>query len=239
MSKPLILDLETSGLNANRGHILCAAAKWYGEKPTLIWRIDDTPDFGTTPKSYFDDSVIVRDIVTLVSQAPAVVAYYGGYGKFDIPFLNTRALAHGLEPCPQLSIIDPYTTARGKLKLERNGLGAVAELLNTRDKYHLPWKDWQLAKYGDRKAMNKLIKYCVNDIKCLEEVYTALLPLMNTHPYVADPTTINPEHVHRQCPACGSTRSKSKGRRFTRSFVVMRRQCKECKHNFQSGRQKV
>lgn len=240
MPKILILDLETTGLNANRGHILCASAKWYDSKEVMTWRIDSNEGYGSTPASWVDDRPIIRALVALCNKADAVVAYYGGYGKFDIPYLNTRAVAHGLQPCAQLSIIDPYTTAKSKLKLERNGLGAVADVLKCKlRKYHLPWSDWEKARYGDRKAMDRMVKYCANDILALEEVYTRLLPLMNTHPYVANSANINPEHRNRQCPACGSTRSVSKGRRFTRHFEVMRRQCKDCRHNFQSGSKKV
>lgn len=238
----LIMDLETSGLNANRGHIMCAAAKWYGKNQKMMtFRIDDTPGYGRTPKSWFDDSVIVKELVELATSANAVVAFYGGYGKFDLPYLNTRALAHGLQPCPQISVVDPYTTAKGKLKLERNGLASVAEAINAKEKYHLPWDDWQLAKYGDRKAMNKILKYCINDIHCLEDVYNKLLPLMNTHPYVADPTGLNKEHRVRQCPVCGSLRTRSMGSRNTKYYKIMRRQCKEtnCRHNFQSGKVKI
>src|SRR5690348_13993262 len=161
MPKILVLDLETTGLNANRGHILCACAKWYGEKEIVRYRIDDNPNYATTPYSWSDDRRIVRALVKLCSKADAVVAYYGGYGKFDIPYLNTRAVSHGLQPCPQLSIIDPYTTAKGKLKLERNGLGAVSEVLGCKlQKYHLPWSEWEKARYGDRRAMDRMVKYC-------------------------------------------------------------------------------
>lgn len=241
MSGVLIFDLETSALEGNRGHILCAAAKWYGEEWLYTWRIDDATKYGTTPKSWRNDADIVRDLVKLATEATAVVAYYGGYGKFDVPFLNTRALAHGIQPCPQLSIIDPYTTAKGKLRLARNNMDAVATLLKCdRRKYHLPWEAWQNAKYGDRAAMNELLSYCENDVLVLEEVYTKLLPLMNNHPYVIGGADLpNPEHRDKQCPVCGSVSTISKGKRYTKVYEVYRRQCKKCKHNFQSGKKKV
>jgi len=239
-SDTLILDLETSDLAGNRGHILCAAAKWWKSDKVMSWRLDDVPGYGTTPKSWRNDGPIVRELVKLATSAKAVVAYYGGYGKFDIPFLNTRAVGAGITPLPQLSIVDPYTTARGKLRLARNGLDSVSTLLKCKHKkYHLPWEDWHNAKFGDSAAMSKLVKYCKNDVICLEEVYEKLLPLMNSHPYAADPSTVNPDHRHRQCPACGSTRTMSKGKRATKTFIVMRRECKDCGHNFQSGKKKA
>lgn len=240
-NKILVLDIETSDLNANRGHILCAAAKWYNQDKVYTWRIDDRAGYGSSPKSWREDSWICRDIIDLATDANAVVAYYGGYGKFDIPFINTRAIGAGIAPFPQLSIVDPYTTAKGKLKLARNSLDAVSTLLKCKQKkYHLPWEDWQNAKFGDRKAMSKLLKYCINDVHCLEEVYTKLLPLISNHPYVSGGADLpNPDHRDRRCPACGSTKTISKGSRYTKNFKIMRRQCKNCKHHFQSGRAKV
>ena len=237
MPKIFVFDLETSSLDANRGNILCAAGKWLGEKKVFKWRIDDEPNYGTTPRSWRNDKRIVRDLVRMCTEADAVVAYYGGYGKFDVPFLNTRAVSHGLNPCPQLSIIDPYIVARGKLKLSNNSMKTVGTLLKCKNnKYNLPWEAWGEARYGDKKAMSTLIKYCVNDVLCLEEIYQKLLPLISTHPYVVGDTPVNPEHIDRQCPACGSTKTMSRGNRYTKKFKILRRQCRECKHYFESGR---
>jgi len=48
--------------------------------------------------------VEIRD---LCEEAHAVVAYYGGYMKFDVPYLNTRLMRWKETPCKQLTIIDP------------------------------------------------------------------------------------------------------------------------------------
>src|ERR1044072_82486 len=101
----LIFDIETTGFEANRGHILCAAAKWLDQEPVFTWRIDDTPGFGKTPASFHNDSAIVAPLVELLDSADAVVAYYGGYNKFDVPYVNTRALANGLKPANTLTVI--------------------------------------------------------------------------------------------------------------------------------------
>lgn len=226
--KVLFLDLETTGLNANRDHILCGVGKWSGSKKFEVFRIDNTTGYGRTPRSLRDDSVITKRLVELAGEADAVVAYYGGYGKFDIPFLNTRALYNGLSPLPQMSVIDPYMTAKGKLRLERNNLGAVSTVLRCKHrKYHLPPHVWHDAIYGDKPALNKLVEYCKNDVLCLEEVYTKLLPVMSAHPNVSSSRT--------GCPVCGSDRSSSKGRRFTKTVEYRRRQCLSCGHNYQIG----
>ena len=238
----LIFDLETSGLDANRGHIMCAVAKWLNDDYSYTWRIDETPGFGDTPGSFIDDSAIVQELVELCTEADAVCAYYGGYGKFDVPYLNTRAVAQNLRPCPPLTVIDPYTTAKGSMKLARNGMASVAEVLNCElQKTHLPWADWIAAQYGDTKAMNKILEYCINDVLVLEELYLKLRPLIRNHPYVANNPEATDEERRIMCPSCGSLKTHGHGSRFTKLFKVFRRRCAEgtCATVFEERRQRV
>lgn len=235
--KIVIFDIETTNLEANRGHILCAAAKWIDQEQVLTWRIDDTPGYGKTPASWHDDSAIVAPLVALLDSADAVVAYYGGYNKFDVPYLNTRALANKLKPANTLTVIDPYVTARSRLKLARNSLDAVSTLLGTkRRKQHVPWDDWLAARYGDRKAMDKLLEYNVCDVLTLEDTYKGLRPLMPDHPYVA--VQVPGLDYRHQCPACGSGNTRADGSRTTKVYRVFRRRCNNCGSSYIGGKTK-
>lgn len=234
--KLLVFDIETTSLEANRGHILCAAAKWVGKPQKFVWRIDDNPKYGDTPTSMSDDSAIVRSLVELAREADAVIAYYGGYGKFDVPYVNTRALANGLEPLPELTVIDPFETSKRVLKLSRNSMGTVAFALGLqKQKTQVPWEIWQRAQYGDKKALDIIVEYNINDIEVLEDVYLAMRPLIRNHPYVARPRNgaLDPA---TQCPACGSYDSKFDGSRRTKSFIACRRRCKKCGTGFTAQR---
>lgn len=236
--KLLVFDLETTGFDANRGHILCAAAKWVDDDYIYSWRIDDLPGFGKTPKSFFDDGPIAEELVEMCDSADAVIAYYGDYGRFDVPYLNTRAVANGRRPTAPLTVIDPHRTARRSLKLARNSLDAVATLLETKHrKQHLPWEDWRIAPFGDRKAMNKLVDYCENDVLVLEEVYLALRPLIKNHPNIAPVVALDDKNV--QCPTCGSIKTEGHGHRRTKNFVIHRRRCGNCGSVYEGARHKI
>jgi len=50
--KVFIFDLETTNLDANRGHVLCAVGKWLDEDWHYTWRIDDDEDYKTTWESW-------------------------------------------------------------------------------------------------------------------------------------------------------------------------------------------
>lgn len=233
--KVLVFDLETSDLSANRGFIICASAKWVGQRRIHKWMIGDTPGYGETPRSYYDDSAIVSALVALCNSAEAVVAHYGR--KFDVPYLNTRAVASGLRPTAPLTVIDPWDTARKELRLARNDLGSVAAVLNcTAEKYHLPWKDWHHAKFGDMQAQRKLLRYCVNDIYTLEEAYLKLRPMIRNHPRVGSWPV---KGEQRCCPACGSYRSKSHDYRRTKSYEIHRKLCLNCGSTFEGSRKSL
>jgi uncharacterized protein YprB with RNaseH-like and TPR domain len=238
--KLLAFDLETSRLDAGRGHILTAAARWVGTKEFFKWRIDETEGYGATPRSFYNDSAIVRGLVPLVEEADAVLAYFGT--GFDVPYLNTRALANGLAPPVPVTIVDPWKTARSRLKLERNSMDAVARLLKVKhQKTHVGggFDRWRDAEYGDSYWLGQILKYNIADVECLEDVYYALRPLVKDHPYLG---TVDPVHGpgnRLRCPACGSLSSKAHGSRNTRCFSVHRRRCNKCGTAFESHRTKI
>ena len=237
-AKLLCFDLETTGFEANRGHIICAAAKWVGDEYIYSWRIDETPGYRDTAESFFNDGEMVEELVAMCNEADAVIAYYGDYGRFDVPYLNTRAVANGLSPTAPLTVIDPHRTARRTLKLARNSLDAVATLLKTpHQKQHLPWPDWEVARFGSSKAITKLVEYCENDVLVLEDVYIALRPLIKNHPYVGGALS-GPDEVE-SCPACGSTKTEGNGTRRTKNFIIHRRRCRNCGSVFEGTRKKV
>lgn len=234
--KLLAFDLETSRLDANRGFIICAAARWVGQREFYTWRIDEGDGYGKTPRSYFNDSHIVAGLIPLLEEADAVLAYYGT--GFDVPFVNTRAVANKIKPPSPFTVIDPWKTARSKLKLERNSMAAVAELFDTpHQKQHIPWPEWQRAQFGDSKAIDKLLKYNVQDVRVLEEVYYGIRPLIADHPYLGVPVVGKSPKL--RCPACGSEKSWSFGHRHTKCYRVFRRRCTKCQTAFESHRQKI
>lgn len=234
-----LFDLETTHLKGNMGFILVAVAKEFGSDETHYWRIDQLEGYGKTPESYVDDSQIVEELIEYLSDADAIVAHYGD--RFDRPYLNTRALAHGLPPLPPLNIIDPWKIARKNLALTSNRMGTIADVLGCEfQKTQLPWSAWRMAHFGDKKAMDQLTEYCINDVLTLEGVYEGLRPLIYHHPYVGPVADdVNDYSEDYACPACSSTRVQRRGVRRTKRQIIRRVSCQNCGSWFDGKRRTI
>jgi hypothetical protein len=236
----LVLDIETTHFKGNFGHLLMWAAKWVGGKDIYTARIDDHPKYGTTPQSFMNDKWMVQEVIELMNSAKAIVYHYGE--RFDLPFINTRALHWGLMPPARPTSIDTYRHAKANLAMTSNRLGTLAEFLNPPEerKGGLAINQWSIASHGHRPTLNAMLRYNIEDIIATEGVYKRIRPLIHNHPYVVD---IDPEsavEVRRlRCPACGSSKTKSERARNTRTFRIERRRCKGCGNGFEVGRKKI
>lgn len=233
----LIWDIETTDLKANKGHLLTVAAKWLDHPEIHTWRIDDHPQYRTTAKSFMNDKWIVEEVVAMIRSAAMLVHQFGD--RFDLPFLNTRALFWGLDPAPQIRTVDTWKVMRSNLALTANRLKTGAAFLN--DERHqkeesLDISDWMLAEHGHTPTITEMLKYNMQDVIATEELYKTLRPLIKNHPHVGIPT-VNGE-PRLQCPACGSYKTKSEGSYYTKTMSVKRRRCLSCGTPFEEGRSK-
>jgi len=224
-------DIETTHLKANMGHILCAVAQPLDCKP-MIWRIDKTPGFGKSAKSFVNDKPMVKGIIEYLSDtADVIVTHYGTY--FDLPFVDTRAINWKLNPLPPIAHIDIWKVARKRLALTGNSQAAVCDLVSaTHQKYKPGWDVWRKAQYGDRKALNVLTEYCANDVAGLMENYARLRPLILHHPF----HSLTAPHA---CPACASDKTQKRGYRRTKRMRIERIQCQSCGTWFDGGKESV
>lgn len=232
--KILILDIETRpavayvwrAFKENVGHeqvidaggVICAAAKWVGEKKTHFFA------------DWLDDKkVMLQGLHDLLSQADAVVTYNGD--KFDLPKLHGEFLLAGLPPPPPLTSIDVIKTVR-KLGFLMNRLAFVGPLLGVGDKVkHEGFSLWTKVNEGDPKAQAKMRKYNIQDVVLLEELYFKILPYIKNHPHLVK--------GHRKCGACGSPDLQSRGVRRTKSFQIQRLHCQNCGSWQEGARQRV
>lgn len=162
------LDIETFSRDADWGEILC-------------WVIadEDGHKMFDCRKGNSDFSVVHSCLVTL-SSFDVIVGHYSR--RFDMPYVVTRALYHGLDVPPRNTWkqIDLWRFCKDKLSLARNSQVALSLLL--RQKSKKSWVDgyaWSNAAFrGDKKALQQILNHCKVDVEELRNNYMAIKHLL-------------------------------------------------------------
>lgn len=163
-----VLDIETSGLNAGFGVVLCAVVKMYGPDERRIFRADDYDPWKRGQRA--DDKPLLTDILACLEDCDILIAHNGL--RFDLPFLRTRAVIHGLPPVTFQKIIDPVQLARQHFRFAGNSLDSISKTIGTlAQKTPLSPETWQRATLnGDHDAMEEIVEHCIYDVDVLEEI---------------------------------------------------------------------
>lgn len=179
MVKTLILDVESTGLFAEQGVILCACYE-SSDKPGVIQtlRNDVIAARHWARGRRGNDKEIVKRINAIVRKHDAIIAFNGK--RFDLPLLRTRALAWNLEPLLRPRIIDPLLISWNHFRLRKNGLGNLgAHLRIAEQKTPLDLGTWREAVLnGCRKSMNLIVDHCKADVKLLSKMMPYIMPFV-------------------------------------------------------------
>jgi hypothetical protein len=155
-----------------------------------------------------------------MEEADCIVAHNGD--QFDVKFLNTRAIYHGLPALPPITSVDTYKVAKLKFRFNSNRLDYLGKLFGFGGKKHTPPGLWLDVLKGDKKAVKIMTDYNKRDVTLLESVFKKLIPYI-------------PNYLNRElfggtgCPRCGSKKIQSRGvqRAITRTY--QRFQCQNAK----------
>jgi uncharacterized protein YprB with RNaseH-like and TPR domain len=229
--KRLFFDIETSpniGLFWEAGYkknidysniiqeraIICICYKWEDDKDVYSLQWD----------SKQNDKAMLLKFVEVANTASELVGHNGD--KFDLAWIRTRCLFHGIQMFPTYTTIDTLKIARSKFKFNSNRLNYIADFLGLGQKIKTEfnlWKDILLHK--DKVAMEAMIKYCKKDVVLLEKVFKHL----NTHIEAKTHYGVLFGQYKGTCPECGSDDLAGAGTRTTATGVVkLRYQCKTC-----------
>lgn len=216
--KILLFDIETSHILARiwdtgdqyirpnqitaSEFIICWSAKWlFGNKAFAEY---------VTPKEALarDDQRIVVKLHKLLSEADIVITQNGD--KFDIRKIQWKFLKYNLPPNNKYHSIDTLKKSRQLFDPISHGLDNVAQDLGFGSKSETSEQDWFDAEAGSKKALEKLSKYCTNDIFLLEDWYLLFRGWMKTHPNLAKYVDMYREIRDDEeiCPRCLNTLHK-------------------------------
>jgi len=169
------LDIEATNLNGNFGMMLSWYIKKKGKREYDSAVIKKSEIF-----DYSFDKRLVKELLEAFKNYDVLYTHYGSDRRFDVPFIRTRAYAHGLEnDLPDYMdkfLMDTYPIARNKLKLHSNRLGSIADAVGVKNvkKTPLSPQTWQLATAGEAKALAYIELHNKRDVEVLEAVHTKL-----------------------------------------------------------------
>lgn len=165
------LDIEATGLQADFGYMLCYSLKEL-DGPLVHCSVTSK-----AIRNYQFDRNVMRQFLKDIQGFDRLVGYYSKDYRFDVPFLRTRALKWNLDfpTWKEYMFTDMYDFAKSKLRLHRNRLETVCDLLAIPSKGHrLNPEVWQRAQAGSQRALEWVQTHCDEDVQSLEQVYKRL-----------------------------------------------------------------
>ena len=211
-------------LKASINSIICCGYKIYGEGKTHVINAWDNKKLWS--KDVNDDSWICKEILKILTTADCLVTHNGK--RFDLKFLQTRLIKHGLNPLPKIMHVDTCSEAKKHLMLFNNRLDTLAKFMTSEQKLENGgWDLWVKVMNRDKKSMATMTEYCAQDVITLEAVFKRLKPFVTQIPNY----NFYREHDKKVCANCGSTRLTKNGIRVNRTNKKQRLVCQDCGTN--------
>lgn len=230
----LIIDIETSPLisytwalfdqNVNLNqvlkdwNILSYAAKFLDEDK--IYYQDQS-----NAKDIHNDKKLLESIWKLLDSADIVIGQNSV--AFDVKKIKARMIIHGMKPPSSFKQIDTMLLAKKYFNFTSNKLEYLSNKLCTKYKKltHGKFSGFELWKEclkGNKKAWAEMKTYNIHDVLATEELYLKLQPYDNSF----NPNLYTDE-LTMKC-ACGSTRFKKNGYKYTSTGKFQRHVCLDC-----------
>lgn len=200
--------------------IICISYKWqYEDKVhTLDWRKGEKQ--------------MLKEFVKIMGEADEVIAHNGD--KFDIRFIRTRCLYHGVLMFPNYRSLDTIRKSRSSFLFASNsldylgvftGLGGKDDF-DGRNKMRI-WEE--VYENGNEELLEEMIRYCERDVTMLEDYYFIISPFITHNNNFAVLTGSE----KWDCPECASEDVKMY-RTYTTPMGVIRREmkCNHCKKQY-------
>lgn len=209
--KRLFYDIETSynlvkswriGYNINinmndiiqERAIITVAYKWAGEEEVTVLSWDNGCD-----------KKLIEQFMPVLAEADELVGH--NVDRYDTKFVTTRALKHGIKALPKYQSTDTLKLAKRHFMFNSNKLDYIAQFLEighkTKHRGLDMWDDIILR--NDKKALEEMIEYNIQDVYLTEEVYNKLMEY--SIPKINHQVLTGEMKGKCGCPECGSKKA--------------------------------
>jgi DNA polymerase elongation subunit (family B) len=199
--------------------VICISWKWEG---------DDEVYHLTWDKNQ-NDKKMIQKFVKVMHKADEIIAHNGD--RFDVKWLKTRALYHGIATLPKYKTFDTLKSVRSHFNFNSNKLDYIAKFLKVGGKIETGGIDlWKKIIFDkDEESLKKMVEYCDNDVIILEKVFNKI---KNATVHKINYATLK-GYEKFCCPEC-SSKSVRLSKTTTTAMGTFRRQlrCKKCDKSF-------
>lgn len=234
----LLYDIETSPLHGyawRKYDDNLLAITRYSEVLTTSWKmLDDSKVHSLVRKDLYakvnGDKALCRSMSELMEDVDMVVGH--NIDGFDAPTLNARFAIHGINPPPNVAVVDTLKIARKYFKFPGNSLNDLAQYLDIGQKHKTDKGLWLRCMEHDPKAFQEMRKYNEQDVVLLEKVFKKLVKFAQNIPNL---NLLNPGAKHgEKCPnpVCLSSNVAKNGFHVTPKGRMQKFWCNECGHRF-------
>lgn len=236
--KRLFYDIETSqyevrsfriGYNLNLHYdnikslakIICISWGWEGENKVHNVRWDKD----------MCDKQMLSEFIKELNKADEIVAHNGD--RFDIKWIRTRALYHGIPMKNKYRSLDTLKKAKQNFNFPNNKLDTIARFLDVGAKVeHDGMKMWDAVQDGDKYYLDEMVKYCDGDIVVLQDVYYAMQSYITHNTHVGSSNG----NLKASCASCGSEDISLVKNNFTALGTIKREvECNSCGYNYETS----
>ncbi len=169
-----VLDIETTGTAADTGLVTTYVLLKGGTPPEVYSR------FVT---GVGDEKKALQELFARLRPDDTLVVWRGR--AYDVPFLVTRALRHGLDASTLLraKVVDLAEFAEKHMRLDRPSQSNLCRFLGIQKNTDLtgdqmPMKFLEFLSMGDRKRAREILVHCEDDVRSLYEIFQRLEPLL-------------------------------------------------------------
>ena len=225
----LFLDIETSPIqvfvfrlndksNAYISHksiikdagIICICWKWAGTKRvhSLTWDAKQS------------DKAMLKKFIPILDSATEIVMQGGD--RFDLPWIRTECLVHGIPMAPKYPTVDTLKKSRQKFYFPSNRLDYLGNRLIGENKLPTTFGLWRdIVLHKSERSLRTMVRYCKQDVLLLEKVFDRMAPYIESASSIA--------RYASDCPECGSSKTvvQAKRKRASGSVHITFR-CKDC-----------
>lgn len=170
-AKIVVLDIETTSLEGDAGVLVGAGLMSDAGRAEYL-----------EARRTSEEKLLLLKLTKRLENYDVMVTWNGR--SFDVPFLTTRLMKHGLDPRPILRIshIDLADVVKGRLRLTFTYLNHVCDFFQIeREKGPMGLDVPNLyvrALEGDEKASAAIRKHCLDDLQATRQLLLKLKPLV-------------------------------------------------------------